>query len=115
MLLALLIVLIVLLVVLPLIGLALWTLISVGVVGIIIGGLGRLVLPGPQRISLLATILLGWIGSLIGGFVGYHLLETGKFPTILLEIAAAALLITIYRQTQSRGLTPGRRRRALRW
>lgn len=115
MLLALLIVLIVLLVVLPLIGLAIWTLVSVGIVGIIIGGLGRLVLPGPQKISLLATILLGWIGSLIGGFVGYKVLDTGKFPTILLEIAAAALLIWIYRQTQGRSVRSGSRRGALRW
>jgi uncharacterized membrane protein YeaQ/YmgE (transglycosylase-associated protein family) len=115
MLLALLIVLIVLLVVLPLIGLAVWALVSVGIVGILIGGLARLVLPGRQNIGLLATVLLGWIGSLIGGFVGYKLLHTGKLPTVLLEIAAAALLIWIYRESHNRSLTPGSRRRAIRW
>lgn len=96
MLLALLAVLIILLIVLPIIGLALWALISVGIVGIIIGGLARLLLPGQQNISVLATILLGWIGSIIGGFVGYHVIHTGRILTVLLEIGVAAVLIAVY-------------------
>lgn len=95
MLLVLLAVLVVLLIVLPLIGLALWTLISIGVVGLIIGGLARLVIPGRQDIGILATILIGWIGSLVGGFLGFHVLHTGRFLTILLEIGVAAALVAI--------------------
>jgi len=34
--------------------------------GAIIGGLGRLVLPGRQHISLLATILVGIVAALLG-------------------------------------------------
>jgi uncharacterized membrane protein YeaQ/YmgE (transglycosylase-associated protein family) len=109
-LLALLIILILLLIVLPLIGLALWTLISIGIVGIVIGGLARLILPGHQNIGMLATILLGWIGSLIGGFVGYRVIHTGRFPTVLLELAAAALLIAIYGASQNRTLAGSSRR-----
>jgi uncharacterized membrane protein YeaQ/YmgE (transglycosylase-associated protein family) len=96
MLVGLLVVLIILLIVLPIIGLALWALISVGIVGIIIGGLARLLLPGQQNISVLATILLGWIGSIVGGFVGYHIIHTGRILTVLLEIGVAAALIAIY-------------------
>ena len=113
MVLALLIILILLLIVLPLIGLALWAFISIGIVGIVIGGLARLVLPGHQDIGVTATILLGWIGSLIGGFVGYRVIHTGRFPTVLLELAAAALLIAIYGASQNRSLA-GTSSRAMR-
>jgi uncharacterized membrane protein YeaQ/YmgE (transglycosylase-associated protein family) len=108
MLLVLLAVLIVLLIVLPIIGLALWTLISVAIVGIIIGGLARLVLPGRQNVGVMATILLGWIGSILGGFLGYRVIGTGRFPTVLLEIAVAAVLIALY-SGSTFGNLPGRR------
>lgn len=95
MLLVLLAVLIVLLIVLPLIGIALWTLLSIAVVGLIIGGLARLVIPGRQDIGILATILIGWIGSFVGGFLGFRVFHTGRILTILLEIAVAAALVAI--------------------
>lgn len=34
--------------------------------GAIIGGLGRLVIPGRQHVSLLATILVGIVAALLG-------------------------------------------------
>jgi uncharacterized membrane protein YeaQ/YmgE (transglycosylase-associated protein family) len=108
-------VLVVLLIVLPVIGLALWLFISVGIVGIVIGGLARLVLPGPQHVGILATVLLGWIGSLIGGFLGYRVFDTGRLLTVLIEVGVAALLIAAYGNAQNRTLPGGSRRRALRW
>lgn len=96
MLLALLAILVVLFIVLPLIGIAAWALISVGIVGIVIGGLARLVLPGRQQIGVLATVLLGWIGSLVGSFIGFHVLSTGRILTVLLEIGVAAALIALF-------------------
>ena len=47
--------------------------ISIIVVGLIAGGLARLVVPGRQDISILMTIVLGIIGSFVGGFLGYLL------------------------------------------
>ena len=38
-------------------------------VGLIIGALGRLVLPGRQDISILLTIVIGIIAALIGSFI----------------------------------------------
>jgi uncharacterized membrane protein YeaQ/YmgE (transglycosylase-associated protein family) len=96
MLLALLVVLVVLFIVLPLIGMAAWALISVGIVGIVVGGLARLALPGRQQIGVIATILLGWIGSIVGSFIGYHVLSIGKILTVLLEIGVAAALIALF-------------------
>jgi uncharacterized membrane protein YeaQ/YmgE (transglycosylase-associated protein family) len=39
------------------------------VAGLIIGALARLLLPGRQKIGLLMTLVLGVIGSLIGGTI----------------------------------------------
>lgn len=96
MLLALVAALVIVLVIFAIIGWAIWTLISIGIVGIIIGGLARLVLPGRQNISVLATVLLGWIGSVVGGLIGYHVIHTGRILTVLLEIGVAAALIAIF-------------------
>lgn len=38
--------------------------------GAIIGALGRLVVPGPNPIGFIRTVLVGWAGSFLGGFVG---------------------------------------------
>ncbi|HEY4993605.1 MAG TPA: GlsB/YeaQ/YmgE family stress response membrane protein [Nakamurella sp.] len=45
--------------------------ISIVVIGLIAGALARLVVPGKQDISILMTIVLGVVGSFVGGFLGY--------------------------------------------
>jgi uncharacterized membrane protein YeaQ/YmgE (transglycosylase-associated protein family) len=44
---------------------------TVIVVGAIAGALARLIVPGRQNMSILATIALGIVGSFVGGFLGY--------------------------------------------
>ena len=95
MILALFVVLLVLFVVFPLIGMALWALFTTIVVGLVLGALGRLVVPGRQRISLLATARAGIVGAVVGGFIGDHVLEVGGFATLLLEIGASALMVAV--------------------
>jgi uncharacterized membrane protein YeaQ/YmgE (transglycosylase-associated protein family) len=46
-----------------------WTVIIAIFAGIIIGGLARLLLPGKQKISMGATVLIGFIAALIGGLL----------------------------------------------
>jgi len=46
---------------------------SIIVVGLIAGALARLLVPGRQNLSILMTIVLGIIGSFVGGFLGYLL------------------------------------------
>jgi uncharacterized membrane protein YeaQ/YmgE (transglycosylase-associated protein family) len=46
------------------------------IAGLVIGLLARLLLPGRQKIGLLWTLLLGVIGSLIGGTIA-NALNTG--------------------------------------
>ena len=45
--------------------------ISLVIIGLIAGALARLIVPGRQHLSILGTILLGIVGSFVGGFLGY--------------------------------------------
>jgi uncharacterized membrane protein YeaQ/YmgE (transglycosylase-associated protein family) len=80
---------------LPLIGLALWAFLTTIVVGLFVGALGRLIVPGPQRIGFLATLLTGLCGSIVGGFLGQHVLDVGGLTTFLLEIGVAAAVVAL--------------------
>ncbi|MEO5666014.1 MAG: GlsB/YeaQ/YmgE family stress response membrane protein, partial [Nocardioides sp.] len=42
------------------------------IVGAIAGFVARLLVPGRQDLSIVATIVLGIVGSLIGGLLGYE-------------------------------------------
>jgi uncharacterized membrane protein YeaQ/YmgE (transglycosylase-associated protein family) len=41
------------------------------IVGLIAGALARLIVPGRQSMSILMTIVIGMVGSFVGGFLGY--------------------------------------------
>ncbi len=47
--------------------------ISLVVIGLIAGALARLIIPGKQSLSITATIVIGIVGSFVGGFLGYLL------------------------------------------
>jgi uncharacterized membrane protein YeaQ/YmgE (transglycosylase-associated protein family) len=83
------------------------------VVGLIIGALARLIKPGKQRLSILATLLLGVVGALIGGVVA-SLLGTGDIFELnvigfIVAVIAAVLLIGV-----AEGVSGGRSRGAVR-
>ena len=48
----------------------LWSIVVLIVVGLIAGFIARAVVPGRQHMGIGATILLGIIGSFVGGFLG---------------------------------------------
>ncbi len=49
--------------------------ISLIVIGIIAGALARLIVPGKQNLSILMTIVLGIVGSFVGGFLGFLIFQ----------------------------------------
>jgi uncharacterized membrane protein YeaQ/YmgE (transglycosylase-associated protein family) len=82
------------------IGLAL-KLLWLALAGLVVGALARLVIPGQQRIGLLATALYGIGGSLIGGVVA-DVLDFGWLLGIVISVGAAAGLILVVDGTQRR-------------
>ena len=52
--------------------------VSLLVVGLIAGAVARLVVPGKQNLSILATIGIGVVGSFVGGFLGYLLFRSDR-------------------------------------
>jgi uncharacterized membrane protein YeaQ/YmgE (transglycosylase-associated protein family) len=87
------------------------------VVGLIVGLVARLLVPGRDNIGLIGTILLGIVGSFVGGFlwelVEFHHIETDHFQTVGLigSIIGAVVVLLILRVT---GLERGRSRRGMR-
>jgi uncharacterized membrane protein YeaQ/YmgE (transglycosylase-associated protein family) len=47
--------------------------VSILVIGLLAGALARLLVPGKQNLSVPMTIVLGVVGSFVGGFLGYLL------------------------------------------
>ena len=77
------------------------TIITAIIIGAIIGGLARLVMPGNQNISILMTIVLGILGSAIGSWLvsqfGYKNASGGiAWIAVLAGVVVAAILISIY-------------------
>ena len=69
-----------------------------GIIGIIIfgavvGALARLLLPGKQGIGMIATIVIGIVGALIGNYIGEAISPDGTMHWILAVIVAIALLM----------------------
>lgn len=83
------------------------------VAGLIIGLLARLILPGRQKIGLLWTLVLGVIGSIIGGEIA-NALRSGSvwelnFVGFVCAVVASVLLLAlaersglIYRRNEAR-------------
>jgi len=46
------------------------------VFGIVVGFIARAIMPGSQKMGMVATMLLGVIGSFIGGFIGALLTDS---------------------------------------
>ena len=69
------------------------------VVGSIIGALARLLKPGRQRMGILATMLLGVVGAVIGGLIA-DWLDVGSITELnvwgfVFAVLAALLLIGV--------------------
>ncbi|HXZ83117.1 MAG TPA: hypothetical protein VED84_05140 [Acidimicrobiales bacterium] len=48
----------------------LWLVFEMILTGLVVGALGRLVVPGPNPMGLGKTIVVGLVGSLLGGLLG---------------------------------------------
>jgi uncharacterized membrane protein YeaQ/YmgE (transglycosylase-associated protein family) len=78
--------------------------------GLVIGGLGRLAVPGRDPMPIWMTILLGIVGSIVGGVVALSL-GLGVGGVFVLSVLVATLIVIAYRKlVQKRPITgPGSR------
>ena len=65
------------------------------VAGVVIGVLGRLVVPGSRQLGCILTVLIGVAGAAIGTAVG-EAVDAGSVVTFLIQIVAAALLVSLF-------------------
>lgn len=71
--------------------------------GLVIGGLARLLVPGPDPMGLLGTWFLGILGSFTGGFVGYALFGADVDDGVVQasgfvgSVIGAVIVLLIYR------------------
>jgi uncharacterized membrane protein YeaQ/YmgE (transglycosylase-associated protein family) len=77
------------------------TILTALVVGLIVGALARLIMPGKQNIGVIMTVALGALGSFIGTWLTYQLgynNANGGWQIIpfLVGIIVAIILIAIY-------------------
>jgi uncharacterized membrane protein YeaQ/YmgE (transglycosylase-associated protein family) len=81
------------------------------VVGLIAGALARLLVPGKQDMSIGMTIVLGVVGSLIGGFLGYLLFHNDASDGFLQpagiigSVIGAVIVLLIWTRVGSRRRT----------
>ncbi len=78
------------------------------IIGLIAGALARLLVPGRDPIGILGTILLGIVGSFVGGFLGYVLFHKDSQEGFLQpsgiigSIIGAVIVLLIYRAVSRR-------------
>jgi uncharacterized membrane protein YeaQ/YmgE (transglycosylase-associated protein family) len=88
----------------------LWFIISLIIIGAIAGFIARALVPGKDPMGIGATILLGVVGSFIGGFLGWALFgkdmsEGALQPAgIIGSIIGAIIALLIYRAATRRGV-----------
>jgi uncharacterized membrane protein YeaQ/YmgE (transglycosylase-associated protein family) len=74
----------------------LWTLI----IGLIVGAIAKLLMPGRDPGGFIVTMLLGVAGALLAGFIGRALgwyETTNSGPGIIASVLGAMLLLVLYR------------------
>jgi uncharacterized membrane protein YeaQ/YmgE (transglycosylase-associated protein family) len=69
----------------------------------VIGALARLVIPGPNPMSIPMTILVGVGGSIVGGLIGRLLF--GRPGGVILAVLCSALIVWLISRTQARRTT----------
>lgn len=78
------------------------------VIGLVAGFVARALLPGHDAMSIAGTILLGIIGSFVGGFIGWaifgHDLSEGALQPsgVIGSIVGAVIALMVYRMANGR-------------
>jgi len=74
------------------------------IIGLIAGALAKLIMPGDDPGGIIVTIIIGMVGSLLGGFLAslVGLGGGGLIWSIIVAVIGAIILLAIYRAIAGR-------------
>jgi uncharacterized membrane protein YeaQ/YmgE (transglycosylase-associated protein family) len=79
------------------------------IIGLVVGLLARLIMPGRDAMGLIATMILGIVGSLVGGFVSSLIWPTTgtRFQPagFLMSLVGAIIVLALWKMIRSRTTT----------
>jgi uncharacterized membrane protein YeaQ/YmgE (transglycosylase-associated protein family) len=84
-------------------GLLLYLILLV-VLGLIVGSLARLSLPGPDPMTIPQTIMLGLAGNLTAGVIVWLVWGHGV-PGLILSVACSSVILYVIRRRRGGGLS----------
>jgi uncharacterized membrane protein YeaQ/YmgE (transglycosylase-associated protein family) len=78
------------------------------IIGLVIGAIAKLIMPGKDPGGIIVTMLIGIVGALLAGFLGrtlgwYH---EGEAAGFIASVIGAILLLVIYRLLTRGRTTP---------
>jgi len=81
-----------------------FSLIWTAIIGLIIGAVAKLIMPGKNPGGWIVTILLGLAGSFVAGYLGRLVgwYQEGQTAGFIMSVLGAILLLYIYRLVTSR-------------
>jgi uncharacterized membrane protein YeaQ/YmgE (transglycosylase-associated protein family) len=86
-----------------------YSLISWAFFGLIVGAIARLVMPGKQTMSWLMTMLLGIVGSFVGGGISYLIFGAGtgymQPAGWIMSFIGAVIVLAVYSYAQTKKTT----------
>ena len=71
---------------------------SMIIVGLIVGLLARAIMPGDQKMGIIMTIILGIVGALVAGYLGVAIgwYEAGQGAGWIASIIGAIIVLFVY-------------------
>lgn len=79
------------------------TIIVLALLGLLIGALARLIVPGPTDLGIIATILIGLGGTFLGYLVVYYLVTPRNgWISFAIAVLCAAVLVMIFGRPRPR-------------
>jgi uncharacterized membrane protein YeaQ/YmgE (transglycosylase-associated protein family) len=74
------------------------------IIGLIVGALAKLIMPGKDPGGIIVTILIGIAGAFLGTFIGQgmHLYQPGQSAGWIMSLIGALILLGLYRLIKGR-------------
>ncbi len=71
----------------------------IAIIGLIVGALAKLIMPGKDPGGIIVTMILGIAGSFLGTFLGraVGLYQTGQSAGFIMSLLGAIVLLVLYR------------------